>query len=246
MADSSDEIWNSDFAYDELEAEMDRLREQLSTQMEIAEGGWAVAKKQIAAQLKIARMNMKLQLKQMKEIGIPMRELAQRAQAFDEEQAKWLRGFSQAQLGLEYAKYSASLSGPENWMQAYNFARNAQANPNVPVYMQNLLEHTQAAGFSGYAGAPDPLTAQSIQSKLAGGGAYAATDAASQEAAAIAAAGQIFNRGPGQLAPGSLENLDEHELATLASIGGGLGHDVPRWLRDYQRSKLGQESALAA
>jgi hypothetical protein len=237
MADAE---YNSDIDWAEIDAANERNSAQLRSNEQIAQGGWAVQKKQIAAQLKIARMNHRLQLKHLREIGIPMRELAEREQAFNEEQAKWARGFAQAQLGLEYMKWQSSLSGPGDWMQAYNFARNARSNPNVPVYLQGLLDNVQQAGFSGYAGTPDAQTAESIQQKLTGAGPGAADSEAAQQAA-IAAAGQIFQRGPGSLAPGVLESLDEHELATLASIGGGLGNDVPRWLRDYQRKALGGE-----
>lgn len=75
--------------------------------------------------------------------------LAQAKQAFDEEMGRGQLGVSQGQLGLDTLKTAASLSGPENWIQASNFARGVQGNPNLSGFVSQLMSGQSTATMGG-------------------------------------------------------------------------------------------------
>src|SRR6266576_1491582 len=58
-------------------------------------------------------------------------------------------GVSQGQLGLDTLKTAASLSGPQNWIQASNFARGVQGNPQLPGFVNQLLSGQSTATLGG-------------------------------------------------------------------------------------------------
>ena len=64
--------------------------------------------------------------------------------------------------------------------------------------------------------------------------------------AALSAIGDFFKRGATGVAPGVLESMDDAELQSLSSGGRKLGYDVPAWMRQWQRSRIGQTSLQAA
>lgn len=212
------------------------------TNLKIAQGGWAVSREGIKSQLKIANGQLQFQRDQMEKIGIPAEQAQEWMNHEQVRLADQTFQLSKASLGLEYLKFSSTLSGPNNYFQASNFARGAQAS-GASAFLQSLQANQQSAAFQGQGpGGPDPLTAASLTSKLNGSG----PDTSSTDAANLASIGSVLGAGPGQLAPGTLESLDPNEMALLSSGGGQLGYDVPQWLRTYQKGQIGTESGLAA
>lgn len=218
------------------------LRAQLDNQMKIAQGGWAVQKAGIKAQLKIAKKQLQFQYDQMRQIGIPTMEANIWYQQQQIRLADQANSLAQSNLGLEYMKFASTLRGPENYFQSSDFARGASQRQDVPVFMQNLLKNMAAGNnaFGASGGTPDPVTAQSMMAKLTGSGPNSQSQG--QDSAALNSMDQIFKAGAHRLSPGTLESLDQSELALLSSAGDKLGYDVPRWMRDYANSRVGTEA----
>lgn len=229
----------------QLDAQIDASKRQSKAAM----AGVKASKEAVKAQLKIAKMNLDFEYEQMKKIGIPTMEANRWYQQQQVRLADEAHKLAKAELGLEYAKYSASLSGPANYAQAWNFARNAQ-NVGAPEFLKALEQNTGLqAGFAGQYAMPDRETPASIAAKMGygtGADKAAASAAEKQFQEARDAAWNIFSRSGASYAPGSIESLDQGELEGLVSLGGDVGADVPRWLRDYQRSRMGTENPLLA
>lgn len=213
----------------------------------VAKGNWAVQREQIRSQLKIAAQNIKFQRDEMIKIGIPEMEANRKYQEEQIRLGDQAHQLARAQLGLDYQKFAATLSGPENYFQAANFYRGASASGAPASFLDAL---NQNAGISAFQGtgtvAPRPLTAGGIAMGLTGAPSAGTPGSGGEDAQNLASIDSLLSRSGGSLAPGSLEALDENELALISSGGGALGYDTPRWLRDYQRSRMGSESGLLA
>jgi hypothetical protein len=251
---------SSQYDYDALEAQIEASKRSAESQIKaaniaasasksIAKGNWKVQREQIRSQLKMAAQEIKFRRDEMIRIGIPEMEANRRYQEEQIRLGDQAHGLAKAQLGLDYLKFASTLSGPENYFQAANFYRGAAASGAPASFLDALNQNAGVSVFQGTGGqAPRPLTAQGIAFGLTGqaGGVPGSVDQATQDAQNLASIDKLTSRAGGSLAPGSLEALDENELALVASGGGALGRDVPRWLRDYQRARMGSESVLAA
>ncbi len=234
----ADPTWSID---DWFSRQQDLQSSQLKNSLQIAQGGWAVSREGIKSQLKIAKMNLDFQYKQMKEIGIPESEARISYMKGQEEIARMAEDRARAGLALDYVKFASTLSGPADVINAAQFARGAGQVEGLPEYMKILQQNVPGAAFQGTGDQSlvQPLTAESLMAKLGN------TDT-SREDSMVAWARNFFGQGPGAVAPGVLGSLDENELAMTGAAGAEAGIDVPRWLRDYQRSRLGNESGLLA
>jgi hypothetical protein len=97
------------------------------------------------------------------------------AREFTQSQQQQLQEFAQnlalqqGQLGQQYLSTAAQLQGPQNTFQLSNYLRGAQANPNVPVYLQNLMSNQGTAGFQAPgATAPTPVSATGLIGQMGG------------------------------------------------------------------------------
>jgi hypothetical protein len=69
----------------------------------------------------------------------------------------------QGQLGLDTLKTAASLSGPENWIQASNFNRGVAANAMLPGFVSDLLSGRSTATMAGVAPGAQMSAPQTLQ-----------------------------------------------------------------------------------
>jgi hypothetical protein len=78
---------------------------------------------------------------------------------------------AQGQLGQQYLATAAQLQGPQNTFQLSNYLRGAQGNPNVPVYLQNLMNNQGMAPFQATGNtAPTPQSAGGLLGQMGYGG----------------------------------------------------------------------------
>jgi len=80
-------------------------------------------------------------------------------------------GVSQGQLGLDTLKTAASLTGPQNWIQAANFSRGVAGNSSLPGFMNQLLSGQSTAALGGPAAGAMPSAPNTLQSLASGMGA---------------------------------------------------------------------------
>src|SRR5215472_1747072 len=165
-------------------------------------------------------------------------------------------GLQQGQLGQQYLATAAQLQGPQNTFQLSNYLRGAQANPNVPTYLQNLQNNTagQMAAFQGTGSTtPTPQSAQGLMGQMGYGG----TDANGNPITSSATPGwdynstlntinQIAQQGAQSLAPGSLEKLTPDELQAFGSGLGAAGYTLPSFMSAYNASRVGQQAPVGA
>lgn len=150
-------------------------------------------------------------------------------------------GLDRAQLGLNYLSTAAQLGGPQDYFQQAAFLRGARA-AGAGDFLSDLEQNRAPAAFSGVGpNAPDPQTMQSLSAAMGGTPSVTPTDTN----ALLQRIGSIFRRGPTSVAPGSLERLDQDELALLSSAGKALGFDPNSWLRAYTRAGVGQQASSA-
>lgn len=94
-------------------------------------------------------------------------------EALQAQQQQFAQAQQQAQLGLSYLTQAAQLQGPQNVFQQSNFFRGAQANPNVPLFLQSLANNTAASTLPAFQGVgstpPNPLSMSTLTSGLTGG-----------------------------------------------------------------------------
>ncbi len=228
----------------DLELELQRLRNSGSSSAAkiSAAATTSAAKISAKAQIEIAKRELEFKREEMTKIGIPsmLADIWYKQQQV--QLAEKAFKLEQANLGFEYLKFSSTLQGPANYFQGADFARGASQRQDVPLFLQMLDKNLAAPQFQGQAqGSPEAMSTDTLKRDLLGNPLKE-----SQDASALAAIKGIFDRGSRVLDPGVIESLDKDELAAFASGGGKLGYDVPRWLRDYQRSKLGTESPLLA
>lgn len=224
----------------QIEAQREISEASLENAYKIAQGGWAVQREGIKAQIKIAKLQLGFQKEQMERIGIPTMQAEIWYKQRQIELAEKAHSLAQANLGFEYLKFASTIGGPENYFQASDFARGATERQDVPVFLQNLLSNMQEgnAAFGAQGGTPDPKTAESLIAKLTGS--TPTGDTQRKDAAALQAMGSLFQTGAHRIS--GLQNLDPNELALIGSAGTKLGYDVPQWLRQYQASRVGTEN----
>jgi hypothetical protein len=144
------------------------------------------------------------------------------------------REFNSTQ-GLNYLTTAASLGGPSNVFNAADFLRGAQSTGQMPSFLGALATNTQLPSFNGVGNQQaTPVTMGSLASGLTGGGMN--TDQA------LSQIGSIFQRGPSQLAAGSIERMTPSELAIFKAGGTKLGYSPDDWLKQYASSGVGQGS----
>lgn len=227
----------------------------------------AAAQYAAQTQLKIAKLQVGFQREELERLGIPRLELdkwvaqqevrlanehlafakeqfaferqawekefKESARRFDLEFAEGKRQFN-ASAGMQAMEFAASLGGPEDWTRELQYARGVSESGEMQKFLQDLIDiDSVSAAFQQRAGEANPLTAQSVYNQLVNG----PTDAQSQEANTnLAGIDAIMAAGAHRVS--GLENLDESELSYLFGGGNSLGYDVPRWIRDYYRSRL--------
>jgi len=187
-------------------------------------------------------------------------------------QAAQLQAFNEAMqqqgMGLQALQMASQLQGPQNWVQAANFARGV-SNSNIPVFLQNMLSGTTSPAAVGGSGLSNPLTLGSLAASLGAGkmsgpgngnpnlmqldaagapGAAAAGGATgnSEQDRMFQMARDMFTQGGGALAPQTMESMTPTEKQMLQSLGGAVGADMPTFLQQYANSRIGQGAAQAA
>ncbi len=171
-------------------------------------------------------------------------QMSQRQQALAEVTGIGGLGLQQQQTALDALKTAASLGGPENFIQAANYARGVQQT-QVPAFMQNLVSGVGAPAATGGIGLSAPQTFGGIAARLGGGGTTTAPTT-SDLAQTLAMGRQLFTQGGAGLAPQALEGLSDTEQKMLGSVGSAVGADVPTFLRQYAASRISQSAAQAA
>jgi hypothetical protein len=143
--------------------------------------------------------------------------------------------------GLNYLTTAASLGGPSNVFNAADFLRGAQSTGQMPSFLGALASNTQLPSFNGVGSqTATPVTMGSLAGGLTG-----ATDTSSpgyNTDQALSQIGSIFQRGPSQLAAGSIERMTPSELAIFKAGGTKLGYSPDDWLKQYSSSGVGQGS----
>jgi hypothetical protein len=143
--------------------------------------------------------------------------------------------------GLNYLTTAASLGGPSNVFNAADFLRGAQSTGQMPSFLGALASNTQLPSFNGVGSqTATPVTMGSLAGGLTG-----ATDTSSpgyNTDQALSQIGSIFQRGPSQLAAGSIERMTPSELAIFKAGGTKLGYSPDDWLKQYASSGVGQGS----
>lgn len=233
----------------------------LDQQMSIAKGGWAVQRYGIDKQYKLGMANLKFQEKRLRELEIPELELRERMRQDQVNQFEQQIGLAKDQFAFQIVQFEASLGGPQNWVQASNAARGLQ-NAGIAGFAERLREN-QAAGPAFGETSTDlqsnRTTMDSLINKITGQE-NAATSGASQQGSALGTASieedptykaisDVLARGGRSMAAGTVESLDPNELAMMQSVAQNtnLGEaGFMRWLRDYQRSRVGTENPVLA
>jgi hypothetical protein len=212
----------------------------------------------------LKKETLKLKRQELLEIGIPAAKvdkwykeaqiqlaretLIEDRRQFDLQFGEGQRQFN-ASTGLDLLKTGASLSGPENYFEAADFARGVSQRGDVPKFLEDLRS-TGAAGLATgpYSQSPTPLTLGSLQAKLLGtggngsmgpgAGGAAAPGGTGEADRALAAVTQIGMR-PNKLQPMAIETLQPGEQKALASGLGKAGFYTPDWLAQYRQGQLG-------
>lgn len=163
------------------------------------------------------------------------RQFSESIRQFDLQFAEQQRQFN-ASTGMDALKVAASLTGPGDWAKELQYARGFQGIEGANDFLKALTDISGVqSAFQARAGTPEAATAQSLLGKLSGESTDWTSQSANANLGAISAIGQA---GAHRLSPGSLESLDESERSFLFGGLGQLGYDVPRWIRDYYRSRL--------
>lgn len=148
-----------------------------------------------------------------------------------------------ANLGQQYLATAAQLQGPQNTFQLSNYLRGAQANPNVPVYLQNLAQGVgQNLFVAPGQNAPTTQSAAGLVGQLGGGQSATPGWDYNQTLGTIQ---NIMGAGAQKLGPGALENLTPDELQALGSGIGAAGGTLPSFLQQYAQSRIGQAAPVA-
>jgi hypothetical protein len=167
----------------------------------------------------------------------------QGAPTLQAQQQAFQQAMSQQGLGLQALQTAAGLKGPENWVQAANYARGVQQT-DTPAFLNALLSgQTGPAAMQGV-GLSNPLTFGSLASSLGanGGGSSAPTNTNP----ALDQARALFSAGGAALSPQALEAMTSTEQQMLGSLGGAVGADMPTFLQQYKNSRIGQGAAQSS
>jgi hypothetical protein len=131
----------------------------------------------------------------------------------------------QGQLGQQYLSTAAQLQGPQNTFQLSNYLRGAQANPNVPVYLRNLMSNQGTAGFQAPgATAPTPVSATGLIGQMGGTN----SDWMPQPAAGSAQWSGGMGQPPWMSAATSRDLLTPEQGGLVNAPGGGSAQ-TPNW-----------------
>lgn len=257
MPEYSDEQFKvqTGFNWAQLNQQRDLAQSQLANSLSIAKGGWAVQREGIAAQLKLGMAQLKFQKERMNKLEIPDLESQIRVREHEMMMAEKIYDLNRATLGEHIVEFEASLGGPDNWVQAANYARGVKEG-GYASFVDALLKN-QAAGpaFGETAGIPDKVTLESLSQKLGAGALPSGAPSPNtgsgtvQESSTYQGIKTLLGGGGSRLAAGTLESLDPNELAMVGSVAKdtGLGEaGMQRWLRDYQNSRVGTENPQLA
>jgi hypothetical protein len=147
------------------------------------------------------------------------------AREFNQSQAQQLQEFNknlalqQGQLGQQYLSTAAQLQGPQNTFQLSNYLRGAQGNPNVPVYLQSLMNNQGLAPFQATGStAPTPQSAAGLLAQMGYGGGQGGmyptgttpTNASGSPADQLAARAAWSSAGPQDALTGSPQYADQN------------------------------------
>jgi hypothetical protein len=149
-------------------------------------------------------------------------------------------GLGQSQLGLDTLKTAATLTGPSDWLRATAFSRGVASDANLPEFVRRLMTGQSTAVMGGpQPGATPsaPLTLGGLAGQVTSGG-----DVASAANAADSVR-RLFAQGGQALAPQAMEGLSSTEKSMFTGAGSDLGFDVPGFMANYDRSRIGQSAA---
>lgn len=146
-------------------------------QLAIQQRAQDLAEAQFQQTVQQAQFNQSLQTRQQnlaEQVQLGQLSIAQAQQQLADEIQHGQLAVSQGQLGLDTLKTAASLSGPQNWIQAANFNRGVAANSVLPGFVSDLLTGKSTATMGGPApGAQmsNPLSLQGIAGQMGAPGA---------------------------------------------------------------------------
>lgn len=222
---------------------------------------YGLKKQGLDQQYAIAKMNAKTAADRAKadawyqkaQIGLAKERLAQDKYEFEQN-----IGLKRAELGYNLLGQAAQLRGPENYVQAANFARGVANSPYTPQAFGALLNNTTLPDFGYQAGISNPETIQTLMNKLQGGGTQGSPNTitggspTSITGQGDGGSGQnsmnafldpvkaLALAGAHKIAPGGLEQLTGTEQKLLGSGLDAIGVDTPTFLEQYRRSRIGQ------
>jgi hypothetical protein len=209
----------------------------------------------------------------VEEIGRRQAALAEKTQAEANAIAQGQLGLGQSQLGLQTLQAAANLSGPSDWIKAANFTRGVGqtnlpafiqqlltgqstvplggATPgqqmSAPATLGGLANQMGAGTVDMQQAADGTWRAPDAQTPGTGTPSYLASAQAGQGGAAVDQAAQqlrnVYAAGGGALGPQQLEGLTPTEMDMFTGGGASVGADVPGFLTQYKRSRIGQKSA---
>lgn len=167
--------------------------------------------------------------------------------AFDKQTQAENLGLSQARQGYDLLNMQANLRGPQDFFQADELSRGIAAQPGTATFLNALKNNTNLAGYGAQAGVPDKANINALAARLGytgpelvPGAGVASAGGSSNAATNLAAIRDIGAAGAHKLGAGSLEQLTDTERKLLESGLGASGFDVPTFLQQYARSRIGQ------
>lgn len=224
----------------------------MGSNLDIAQGGWAVQREGIAAQLKLGMAQLKFQKQRMKKLEIPDLELRTRVAEHEMQMAEKIFQLNLAELELQTIQFEASLGGPDNWVQASNYARGVR-DSNYAQFVKNLAEGKKGAAFgTPVEEAPDRRTMDSIAARLAaegtpaagGPGQAGAAGASGAPAGPSGPAPQGTSSGQAASAADSVQNNPTYQGVRSLLLGGG--HRMgPGTVEDLDPTELQMMSSVA-
>ncbi len=254
----------------QLDQQSSIAKAQLANSLKIAQGNWKVQRESIAAQLKLGMAQIDFQKERMTKLEIPDMESQIRFREHQMMMAEKVYELNRSELGLQVLQFEAQLGGPDNWVQASNFARGVNEG-GYAQFVDALLKNQQAGpAFQAPVGqAPTPMSLDTLAAKLGAGqtagtnqnqtpvagttptgsGTVPGTPASIQNSPTYQGIKQVLLQGAHKLPAGTLESLDPTEIAMMQSVAKdiGLGEEgYMRWLRDYQNSRVGTENPQLA
>lgn len=217
------------------DADHQQKQQQLDQNYEIAKRNAATAEEAREIDRWYREQSMKLERDRMAQEDRHFgQNLEQRRYEFGE-----TMGLNRAKLGYDLIGTAAQLRGPADYFQAANYARGVAGAPETATFLSALQNNSRMAGFGGQAGLPDKETLGTLTAKLQGGG-------NPNEGNYLAQIGNIAAKGAHRLGGGALEQLTPTEQQLFASGLGEIGVDVPTFLSQYRRSRIGNRFSNAS